>query len=497
MTLKQSNLSCACQCRRLVYICCVLVLAGCGDKNPANVDVTLEEKAPEAKITSYTPMLSQLGLMTEIYDTGIVKIQSQDISDNTGASSHTGGEIQRNITEMVKSTLNSIGGNVVFIEYDPAYIQNQTVTGYSDFSNKLIPDVVLTGGITEFDRGLETRGDGTDFGASAEFDDVVPSELPTGEIAVRYGDSSKYNLARITLDFNMKNFQTLAGISKMNTVTSIEVGKALGKREFGVALFGVTFGQKGSIKKVQGRHEAIRLLVQASMIQMVGKYMVLPYWRLLGEDAEPDPLISEALTRSYYNMDESQKMTLVQEWLYLHGHDVQFTGRLDPPTEKALQAFSNEDQPGSGAIDVDLFTRLYMTVPLSYQAMERRKAITNWYASQQPQETEPQQQQSQESAPTNVSEAQPAPQEPSEQQNTEASTADKTAGNEQQEQQVAPKSEVASVAKPAQSETSKKEAAETITADAAQKPASVSTTLKRNAVPSRAKIGRMLDEDEW
>jgi len=496
MFFKKSNNRFAPPYRRLLYICSVLILAGCGDKNPANVDVTLEEKAPEAKITSYTPMLSKLGLMTEIYDTGIVKIQSQDISDNTGASSHTGGEIQRNITEMVKSTLNSIGGNVVFIEYDPAYIQNQTVTGYSDFSNKLIPDVVLTGGITEFDRGLETRGDGTDFGASAEFDNV-PSELPTGEIAVRYGDSSKYNLARITLDFNMKNFQTLAGISKMNTVTSIEVGKALGKREYGVALFGITFGQKGSIKKVQGRHEAVRLLVQASMIQMVGKYLVLPYWRLLGDDATSDPLVREALTRSYYNMDQSQRLTLAQEWLYLHGYDVQFTGRLDPPTEKALEAFSKEYQPGSKAIGANLFTRLYMSIPISYQTMERRRAITTWYASQQPQQTEPQQQQSQESAPANVSEAQPASQEPSKQQTTEASTTEKTAGSEQQEHQVKQKTEVASVAKPAQTETSKKEAADTVTADAAQKPASVSTTLKRNAVPSRAKIGRMLDEDEW
>ena len=26
------------------------------------------------------------------------------------------------------------------------------------------------------------------------------------------------------------------------------------------------------------------LLVQVSMVQMVGKYLVLPYWRLLGDD---------------------------------------------------------------------------------------------------------------------------------------------------------------------------------------------------------------------
>ena len=77
-------------------------------------------------------------MMTEIYGTGIVKIQSEDIVDNTGTSGSTGGEIQRNITEIMKSVLNTIGGSVVFIEYNPAYIQNQMVSGYSNFENKMI-----------------------------------------------------------------------------------------------------------------------------------------------------------------------------------------------------------------------------------------------------------------------------------------------------------------------------------------------------------------------
>lgn len=478
-----------CRFKWLAYVCFFLLLSGCGGMNPANVDVELEEKAPEQKVTTYTPMLGRLGLMTEIYDTGIVKIQSQDISDNTGASASTGAEIQRNITEMVKSTLNSIGGNVVFIEYDPAYIQNQTVTGYSDFSNKLIPDVVITGGITEFDRGLLTRGEGTDIGASAEFSNV-PSELPTGEVAVRYGDSSKYGVARITLDFNMKNFQTLAGIAKMNTVNSVEVGKALGKREYGITLFGLTFGQKGSVKKVQGRHEAVRVLVQASMIQMVGKYLVLPYWRLLGEDAEPDPLVKGALTRSYYSMNESQIITLVQEWLYLHGHDVIFTGNLDSRTEKALQAFSGDYQPGNGKIGFELFAELYQTIPISYETMGRRRAISNWYASQEQQQADPAQQ-SQQAAPAEVSKAKAA------EQVEKTSTEEVAESAEQQAEQAADKAEVASASKPEQKEAAAETAADDADAAVAKKPASVSTTLERNSVPSRAKIGRMLEEDEW
>ena len=86
-----------------------LLLSSCGDMNPHNVDVQLEKSAPVEKITSYSQALLDLGLMTEVYDTGYMKVQSQDIADETGTSMTTGGEIQRNITEIMKSTVNSIG----------------------------------------------------------------------------------------------------------------------------------------------------------------------------------------------------------------------------------------------------------------------------------------------------------------------------------------------------------------------------------------------------
>lgn len=481
-------------------------LAGCAD--PADVDVQLQVKAPEVKITSYTPVLRQLGLMTEIFDTGVVKIQSQDISDNTGASTHTGGEIQRNITEMVKSTLNSVGGNVVFIEYDPAYIQNQTVTGYSDFSNKVIPDVVITGGITEFDRGLETRGDGTDFGANAEFTGL-PDFLPSKEAGVRYSDDSKSGIARITLDFNMKNFQTLAGIARMNTVFSIEVSKALGKREIGVTLFGATFGRKGSIKKVQGRHEAVRILVQASMIQMVGKYLVLPYWRLLGDDALPDQVVQSALTRSYHGMNSSQRVTLVQEWLLLHGYDAPLSGVLDNATEKALQSFSNEYQLGSGVIGAALFSNIYTTIPITYETLARRQSINSYYANQQQPLPAPVVPAAPQQAPVEIA-VKPEKAPPSQQA---APVAEKPEVTELQSYGDSGQSQpVATVAAPLSKvpvETQSAPAATTVpvvktqtpvkpeSSSVAKKPDSVPTTLERRGMASRGKVGRLLSDDDW
>ena len=361
----------------VVLLATALALAGCvGD--PAKVDVQLEETTPEVKVTSYTATLDQLGLMTEIYDTGLVKIQSQGIGDDTGTSASTGGEIQRDITEIMKSTLNSIGGNVQFIEYDPAFIQNQMVTGYSNFEEKLIPDVVVTGGITEFDRGLETRGDGTDVGAEANFSGM-PSWLPSQTVGIDYGKDKKTGKARITLDFNLKDFKTLAAIKKMTTTNSMVVNKAMANEEFGITLFGPTFGRKGSIKKVQGRHNVVRLLVQVSMIQMVGKYLVLPYWRLLGEDSEPDEVVMGHLKRSFYQMSGPEQVLKCQELLYLYGQDVPMSGRLDAATVAALQKQAPGFNPGAGTVDLDTFINLYLKVPIDQAVLGRRFQLARLY----------------------------------------------------------------------------------------------------------------------
>lgn len=352
------------------------IFISCSGMDPRDVDVELEKSAPEAKITSYTQSLSDLGRMSEIFSTGVVKIQCSDIADNTGTSMTTGGEIQKNITEIMKSTLNSMGGNIVFIEYDPSFIQNQMVTGYSNFEDKIIPDVVITGGITEFDRALEGRDSGVDFGANASVSGV-PSWAPSNELALNMGETGKTSKSRITLDFNMKDFRTLAGVPKMTATNSMEVNKALKQKELGITLFGPTFGLKGAVKKVQGRHEAVRLLVQLSMIQMVGKYTAVPYWRLLGEDALPDPIVVEGVTANYYGLSPAFRIALAQQWLYVYGYDVELTGRIDAKTLAALQKVNPNFPAGSQELSEKDFVNLYLNMPYDAAALGRRNALNN------------------------------------------------------------------------------------------------------------------------
>lgn len=364
----------------VVFLSCSIVFGACASIDPAQVDFEMKKSQPEVKLTSYTEALVRLGLMTEIYDTGSVLIQSHPVGDKTGTSASTGGEIPSDITEMLKSTLNTIGGNIRYIPYNPEYMEHMNITGYSDFSGKLIPQIVISGGITEFDRGLQTVGSGTNIGTDVSFTNA-PRWTPDDSVGLNYSDSDKMGLARITLDFNMLDFATMAGIPRMSTVNTLEVHKGMREKELGITLFGPTFGRKGSVKKVEGRHAAVRVLVEMSMIQMVGKYLSLPYWRLLGSDALPDPVVSRKVKRYFYSMDPAGRVSAVQQWLYLYGENVGITGILDRSTSDALSHVIPSFPEGATSVDYATFAHVYNNIPIDERTLSRRGRLNQILAA--------------------------------------------------------------------------------------------------------------------
>ena len=364
--------------RRFTYILLSLTLPlfllSCATIDPKNMEVPVETTAPGQKVTAFTDNLKTFGLMMEIHRAQPLKVVVKDIVDKTGASFATGSEIQQNITEIVKSTLNSMGENVVFIEYDPEFVQAMQQTGYSDFSDKLIPDVVITGAITEFDRALESWDKGMDVGAEAQFSHVSKA-LPSQTVSIEHSDSAMATKARITVDFNLKDFRTLAGIPGMNIVNAIEVQKGQRKQEFGITLFGPTFGSKGSRKVVQGRHDAVRQVVQSGLIQLMGRYAAVPYWRVFGEDAVADEIVIKSWMRGFPKLDDTSRISMMQEKLYLHGYDIDINGKVDEKTKAAFSDFKSKNNLPGGALNADTFLKIYFAVPINENVYARSQAM--------------------------------------------------------------------------------------------------------------------------
>lgn len=352
--------------RVLITLVTFHLFTACG-VNPQNVDVDLNTTLPEVKVTVFNQAVRQLGKLNIIYGRGPLHVMSKPVFDRTGTSLPTKGEIPQDISEMVKSTLNGFGGEIFYIPYDPEFMLNTAQTGYSTWGDKILPNVILVGGITEFDRGLVTKEEGFDISGAAE-----ELGIPMG---LEFNDTRKSSLARVTLDFNLLDFETFTGVPFIQAVNSISVHKGLGVDILGFTVYGQTLGLRGNMKKVQGRHAAVRLLVQLSIIQVLGKYQNLPYWRIL-PNSEPDSVVMDAIREEFYSLEPADRIAKIQELLYLYNKDVNVSGRLDTKTQNAINAIKTEYSVQSKQpVSEEIYLALFENMPLDIKTQVRRKQV--------------------------------------------------------------------------------------------------------------------------
>lgn len=348
--------------KSILLMITAITFISCAAVDPRKVDVEVDSELPNIKRTALSQSLPHLGQMTLVYGSDLVFIMIDGGIDYTGTSAATGGEIPYDIKEMIKSTINAIGGNVYFVPNNPRFMIEMVQAGHTTYERKYSPHVLLTSGITEFDRGLDTRGKNEDLGIATSDD----------KAGLEYQQLEKKSVANITLDLNLLDFHANVGIPRMQTVNSIQVHKGLAESELGLSLYGPTFGLKGTIKKVGGRHAAVRLLVQFSIVQIIGKYFDLPYWRLL-EDAALDPIVLDTLENDFHQMNELARVIKIKEYLFLHGYDIPINGEMDSQTISSLEHFFGNRKTGDfDRVTSEMFIRLYTSIPIEKSVLARR-----------------------------------------------------------------------------------------------------------------------------
>jgi hypothetical protein len=367
--------------KRSIGLSLIITITACG-LNPHNAETGQHYTLPEAKSTVYEKAMSQYGLMQNIYDVRIdasgrddnqdysLRVMVKNIADVTGASIGSQYEIPQNVTEMVRSTLNSIGGRILYVPFDSGMMDSLKGLDYTDFRMKKVPDVILSGGITEFDRSLVTEGESIDLGI-----DIIKKG------GIEGSDQVKTSISGITLDFNLEDFQNQVGIPKMQAIYNIKVHKSTREDSIGFTIKSATFGARGDIKRIQGRHEAVRMIIQLSMLQILGRYQKLPYWMLV-PGASRDEVVMEQVLNDFYRLPENEKVKKEQEYLYLHGYGVSVTGQMDNSTQAALDDFTHKAKLSeftSYTSDTrgKVYLALFESVPIGADTLRMRNNINS------------------------------------------------------------------------------------------------------------------------
>ncbi|WP_313082954.1 hypothetical protein [Pulveribacter sp.] len=344
------------------------LLAGCATTENAlsDADRLLQEREaqkllPVTNLSPYAAALGRFGHMLDIYKDGdpVIYLQTRNILDATNLSSPlAGAEIPGDITEMVRTAVNRIGARVVYVPYHPEYLVSQAQLGAK--FGVTMPDFLITGALTEFDRAI----------AGAGRVNSVGIEFGGGNGTVTLGGDVKRTAiySALALDLNLVSFSTQQMVPRIQASNAVKVLNFSSEDNASLGFYGDAFGFKLEGKYLQGRHSAIRTLVDLSVLELVGKATNTPYWRCI-PGGTPDPVVVENMRAAFNGLAPELKVGLIQVMLRKYGHPLQVTQHYDEPTRAALQSVYDSRFANLGAVDVmtwEGFEPLFFNVPMPW-----------------------------------------------------------------------------------------------------------------------------------
>ena len=355
--------------RILAVVAATLGASGCAniattEQARADAKELLRERSqaiasPQALSTRYTESLEQFGRLLAVYrknSKAPLYVQSRNIADATGLSHPlTGSELPADITEMVRSAVNRIGDPVVYVPFQPDYVMAQAQQGAR--MRLTLPDVLITGAITEFDRALSSAGRGANlqllFGGGRGETDTA---------AARKGTST---ISRLSLDFNLVDFPTQTMLPQVQATNSMRVLNENFEDSIDFAIYGNGFGLTTNTRYLQGRHNAVRLLVDLSMVQLLGRYANVPYWRCI-PNATPDASVLRRISKRYEANDKPTRIKWLQDTLNDYGFGLATSGVLDARTRLALQSLAEKFKwaPIADPLAPEVFVRVFNNIPV-------------------------------------------------------------------------------------------------------------------------------------
>ena len=334
-----------------------LLLTGCNPGKIAKPDIELaENSAVEEKMNKYTDALENLNEIMEVYRESGISLAVMPVENKTSAI----GKLPNDVTIMVKSAINEIGSKVRVYQY----------------SDQVLNDVkglyIVEGAITEFDTTNKSK---------RGFNAGLHGGKGRGEYDADSSSDADDSVSNMTVDFNLIEAATGAYVPKVHTSNSIKIVKKSASNDFGFSILGSGFGLSASASKSQGIHSAIRLLVDLSMVELIGKFREYPYWVAV-RGGKVNQRLLRRMKKNFSRFPEESKAIYITHLLSVIDPSIKGQQpKLDAKTQQALINYKTKYglMPIDGSLTPDLYIHLLEYAPKLKGQMQLESAVSNKY----------------------------------------------------------------------------------------------------------------------
>jgi len=309
----------------------MLMVTGCMEPE---VNLTKDaDRTPVIQNTTYTQALRNANSMISIFHGKRVFIYVSPIVNRTSKA----GKVPPDLSVVVKGSFNKIGEFVSIVD-DP----NRTIqTGKSRFFK-------IDGAVTQYDT-VETSGSGMRGSAEATYH----QQQAVGD----FGSNSGSKSVELTLSFNPVDVATGLLVPRTSTSNQIRVDKKDSSNEFAFSILGSGIGINNALSKSHGIDSSLKILVELSVVEALGKLTNYPYWLLTGGKMNPD--VVDVLSRKFLRNSIQGKIEKISYLLSINDSSIKTTKMINPALKQAIIRYkTSHGMPANDIIDKKLYMSL-------------------------------------------------------------------------------------------------------------------------------------------
>lgn len=293
------------------------VLAACTPPEQAYVEQQPQTRAQRTQ-TTFSQAIECMDKLLLAHGRRDITITTAGIPDQTG-------QIQTGTKEMLISAVSRMSqrsGAFRYIDFDPTQVdvfQLQQKLGNQGLS---IPNYYIRGAVTQVDQSV--LGDRASAGLSL--------------LDFSLGVSADQLVSVVSMDLNMGNLVTrtiIPGTSASNQIALVRTGRAAsldgGAETELVGNIGGSFNI--AVDRSEGTGQAVRTLLELTLIEALGKFTKVPYWQCLALDSTNPKVMREARTW-YEELGTQELRETVRDGLATAGY---LPSATDPNNQRAMQ----------------------------------------------------------------------------------------------------------------------------------------------------------------
>ena len=278
---------------------------------------------PTPVSTPYTNTLRCLGRLFDFYygrDQFRLTIAVEPALDKTRGPVTGRDEIPAEITMMVVTALNMIHRHL-FVSKGLLTPTERHVEG------AVSPNLTVSTAITTYDKAIIGRGKKVDLRLLLPWTWVQGPEV----------DAETYHaISHLTIDMLAFDYPSQLAKPFAHAKVGIKLARESRQANAAVGVYLLSLGVSAIEKKVEGAGLALRMMVEAAVLQMLGRRYRLPYTRCLDTPIE-DPLLEQRILDYFEAQSALEQAKSIRELLRGYGERVALQGPWDAMIDARLE----------------------------------------------------------------------------------------------------------------------------------------------------------------